>query len=600
MRSVTFKLSTITNNESQWTPNVLETSLSHIGHIYISSDINSNSDIPISHFFPTRLKITPSSQLLFITGLCGELCVLTRYNDNWVLQNDCVLALDLFHSITNTQGQRGLLSIVLSETFDENSDADEDRYIFLLYQELINSSNITDFRQVVSRYTLKKINNHWTTVDELKNIFEYNIGASAHQIMDGYCYENKLYFVQGDCFDEAQSQVIYKNDNSLEYKGKILSIDYDGNNLTIVGKGIRNPYTIKKLPKNIDHLERVLAVGNGHGIGRCWLAPISNDEHIQNFGWGENGDDNIETDGNGWKSFKYKNGIGNLNSEGVLKLFEDDPSVNGVTWCFKNDALYIFMNSFGGISTDGFSRNLWMYKLTNFENQPSLISEQILLTNLGNSTGGNQLGIEYDHINHSILFTECFQSSIYELKLHSMLDNQDILYTITSLKIHINTYISNLNQGGLNLILSNDNLSLKSKNGHNRGVIICILDDNFSKIVSYKIFDTYNDENESIELVKYIKALNVKTICLIGILDEGSYKLSVDAKNVILKYFHINIFDIKFRECFVGLSIIGSDDNLFFHRNENEINFNYKFYNDNSSKQILQNFTTILNKILNV
>ena len=38
----------------------------------------------------------------------------------------------------------------------------------------------------------------------------------------------------------------------------------------------------------------VFACGNGDGIGRIWLAPIT--DQLQNFGWGSDGDNNINAD----------------------------------------------------------------------------------------------------------------------------------------------------------------------------------------------------------------------------------------------------------------------------------------------------------------
>tara|TARA_Y100000389_G_C17465946_1_gene525529 strand:- start:529 stop:2277 length:1749 start_codon:yes stop_codon:yes gene_type:complete len=287
--------------------------------------------------------------------------------------------------------------------FDIISDEEEIRLLDIVIWD--NKNNIVKFKDIVFKkkniYKYKDFNVIYKTSDESKH------PAGAHQITDGYCKNDKLYIVQGDGFQEYLAQ----DENS--YRGKILKMNYDGTNLKIVAKGLRNEFSLIPLDKDLDIYERVLAIGNGHNVGRIWFSIIP-ENYIINMGWGANGDNNSNPDGSSWKSFSYQpNPNDNIAvPEGILKLFDNDPSPNGLAIHIINGRILVFFCCFGKFEPPDYDRSpyektIYSAELINLGNQPTLISfNKILETKVENDIYNEPLTIEWDKYNDTLYVIE--------------------------------------------------------------------------------------------------------------------------------------------------------------------------------------------------
>ena len=359
----------------------------------------------------TRIIFSPDEKIMFVCSLNGILsCAMINDTNEYMFQKQSIINVN-----TNYFGEGGLLSVILSDTFNINSLNVIDKYAFLLYQD-------GDLNQMLILRLTLQITDDIVSYQNFKVIYNFDKSASAHQIMDGYCFDEKLYFLMGDCFKEEDAQDISTD------AGKIISINFDGSDKCINAKGVRNEYSMKKLSHTIDPLERTIAVGNGHSLGRLWLAPIpshdeikSNTKNILNLGWGADGDDNIEEDKQGWQSFVYSIGDPILFPNGVLELFPGDPSANGLDVFIHNGETNVIISTFGKTATQTSGANLekkiLQGKLTNFGNQPSLLDLKPIVERTNNEGYSSPVDCTYNKSQSRIYFIDIYSSSIYFVQL---------------------------------------------------------------------------------------------------------------------------------------------------------------------------------------
>lgn len=292
-----------------------------------------------------------------------------------------------------------------------NFSIDTEKYIRLL-DFFIGNYNNGGF-DILGVKHIKIITNNYDYIGtNFTEIYTYlptnsNPGGS-HQITHGFIRDNLLYILQGDCFDEESVQLM---DN---YKGKIISMNFDGSNKNIVAKGLRNELTLFKFPTDWDTYGRVMGIGNGHNVGRLWLAPIPKPEDgiVSNFGWGAAGDSNIEEDGNGWQSFTYKLDPNNniISPDGILKLFPNDPSPNGLEVIKINDRFIVIFSCFGKTNSEipkDYEKSIWAAELINLGNQPSIINLQPLIKpDINNPLIPYPVTICYDHSTSTLIYND--------------------------------------------------------------------------------------------------------------------------------------------------------------------------------------------------
>jgi hypothetical protein len=374
----------------------------------------------------SNLKISPSGNLMFVNSQLGSTFLYIRNKNNWN-----------YYGKINTLGNlnvgwsaNGLLGLILCENFDEYSTNENLRKIFLTYciknegdsiPSNIISSFVYNYNSVKDTHSLDNKNDIW--------IFNEYFGY-AHQVMDGYCHNNKLYVVIGDQVIASTPQ-----DDSTD-AGKIIAMDYDGSNKKHVAKGIRDPYGGPiRLPANIDNLERTVWVGNGNDNARACLGRIDYDLPVLNCGWTGN-------DSETFINVPDTNHILPLKPNIVTYAWQyADPSPNGLAMYtlenkFINTNEYLntcipkgivpqsraigFVSFFGGNIQSEYNRTIGFHIIENLGNVVSSETIPFLILNGYNDSEARTynnapLRLEIDPIDGQLLFIDIFSGSIFKV-----------------------------------------------------------------------------------------------------------------------------------------------------------------------------------------
>ena len=374
----------------------------------------------------SNIKISPSGNLMFVNSQLGSTFCYTRNQNSWDYYG-------VIHTLGNLRlgwSANGLLGLILCENFDENSENENFRKIFLTYTihyegdsipTNMISSLIYNYNPVTNVHSLDNRNDIWT----FNQYFGY-----AHQVMDGYCHNNKLYVVVGDQVVQSAPQ-----DDTTD-AGKIICMDYDGNNKKHVAKGIRDPYGGPiRLPSNIDNLERTAWVGNGNDNARACLARIDDSLPVLNCGWEGN-------DSETFLNVPDTNHILPLKPNIVTYSWKDaDPSPNGLAmytldnpFIQSNEYLNTcipksivpqsrtvgFASFFGGNLPSSYNRTIGFHIIENLGNVVSSETIPFLILNGYNDNepltyDNAPLRLEIDPIDGQLLFIDIFSSSIYKV-----------------------------------------------------------------------------------------------------------------------------------------------------------------------------------------
>jgi len=96
----------------------------------VTPDTFDLSVIALGLNLPTRIKISPDGQFMFISELSGNVILFVKSGDEWNRQDT------LFYDLGDLEvtGERGLTALFFGANFDPKSPDSEDRDVFLSYQ----------------------------------------------------------------------------------------------------------------------------------------------------------------------------------------------------------------------------------------------------------------------------------------------------------------------------------------------------------------------------------------------------------------------------------------------------------------------------------
>lgn len=392
----------------------------------IEQGTDTNGNIKNYDVAYTNLKISPSGRLMFVNSKLGSTYLYSRNNNSWD-----------YYGLVNTLGNlrlglmaNGLLGLILCENFDENSIDANFRKIFLTYA--IDYNDGTRPFNIISSFVYNYNSvNKTHSLDNKTDIWRFNqYFGYAHQVMDGYCHNNKLYVVVGDQVNVSAPQ------DDFTDAGKIICMDYDGKNKKHVAKGIRDPYGGPiRLPKNIDNLERTVWVGNGNDTARACLGRIDYNLPVLNCGW----------EGMYTKSFinvPDTNHILPIKPNIVTYSWLDaDPSPNGLAmYTLENPFIrsgdYLntcipksivpqsrtigFASFFGGNRVSSYNRTIAFHIIENLGNVVSSETIPFIILNAYDDNkertyNNAPLRLEIDPIDGQLLFIDIFAASIFKV-----------------------------------------------------------------------------------------------------------------------------------------------------------------------------------------
>jgi hypothetical protein len=266
----------------------------------------------------------------------GDFPVRHKMKDNFLFTLCFAGGVYYYERGLTTWNARGLLyqieqpcictGLVVPSHFNVYSQNVEDRYLFFTYYYYANEENpIHKVRRV-------EFNQNLQVVSEL-DIWQVVSGpvVGFHQIMDGYESDRNVYFVVGDFNEPSDTWKLDKPN------GKLWKVDYDGNNPTIVAKGMRNPYGMKRINKNNDSLERWWFSANGNEKARTYFVtieapegqPTATGDDMIDMGWGYTGEGRGEKT-TSWSYIEDKNNPRNPKPNSILYSWDLDPSPNGL------------------------------------------------------------------------------------------------------------------------------------------------------------------------------------------------------------------------------------------------------------------------------
>ena len=375
---------------------------------------------------PTRIAFSPDGAFMLVTQLTGEVLLFTREEGNsWKQQEQPYFTA----APLGVKGERGMTSVFFSHAFNASSNKEEDKDIFFTFQ--IYSEDRAQFVNRVVRTTFTKQDGVRIASNPVVIYEGAQPAAPAHQVQEGisFSYEGAphILVIFSDAFSPAASTNLAAN--SI---GKMLLMQRDGTDPLgprpwpkypkTQSIGIRNPYSISMLPKQVDPLRRIMGVENGNlGLDRIWLLELIDFGHEvdakMNLGW--KGDDLAPT----WISVEDQNSPTPIKNEGVLVTLPHGYSPNGLDFhpgkgMFppqKEGETTVLVSYLGRFrSTDTEYKGIAAGTLTNLSNQAGLELQPIIQrTAESEKQYGSPLDVVVDPITKDIYFGDIIRGEIY-------------------------------------------------------------------------------------------------------------------------------------------------------------------------------------------
>ncbi len=221
---------------------------------------------------PSRLRLSPDGQWLFVTQLRGITYVYARGPDGWRFQDTAFFELgDL--GVVN---EAGLTSIALAPGFDPESPESAQREVFLSYQTHTDSGNVNRISRVVAALDSGKL------VGTSPEVVWTGTGPTgdAHQVQDVHAFEmlGRVHVLAlvgdgnepstaADPSTDAGTVVLMQRDGS-DPLGARAWPDFPKRQAI----GVRNAYSFVVLPPEVDARRGIVAVENGNSANdRAWL-----------------------------------------------------------------------------------------------------------------------------------------------------------------------------------------------------------------------------------------------------------------------------------------------------------------------------------------
>jgi hypothetical protein len=375
---------------------------------------------------PTRIKISPDRNFMFVAQLDGDVALFVRDDCNWVLQEN------LFFDLGNlmVSGERGLTGLFFGANFDPESPDPLTRDIFLTYQ----ARDGDVFRNRITRVTFDKQQDDFVGTDATLIYEGPQPPSSAHQIQDGigFIYQGAPHFLvsigDGSVFGDSL-------DISKEGHGKLLLMQRDGSDPLgprpfpsapkIQAIGIRNVYGIAMIPESIDPRRRILGVENGNAFqDRIWLL------EIVDFDLEINGQVSLGYKGSdvglSWSSVPDVNAPGDVKPEGVLALISPvvaPTSVSihpggGIIPPPGNNKLSFVIVYFGKTFSSGNSpgKQVVLAVIENLDSQPSITLTPIIhRKDEVAEIEGNPLPLDADPLTGEFYFADAVTGKLYRV-----------------------------------------------------------------------------------------------------------------------------------------------------------------------------------------
>ncbi len=221
---------------------------------------------------PSRLRLSPDGQWLFLTQLRGTTYVYQRQTEGWDFQEASFFDLgDL--GVVN---EAGLTSIALAPGFDPESPERSRREVFLSYQTRTDNGNVNRISRVVAGMDAGNL------VGTDPEVIWTGTGPTgdAHQVQDVHAFEMRgrahLLALVGDGNEpssaadpstDAGSVVLMQRDGS-DPLGARAWPDFPKRQAI----GVRNAYSMVMLAPEVDPRQGIVAVENGNSSNdRAWL-----------------------------------------------------------------------------------------------------------------------------------------------------------------------------------------------------------------------------------------------------------------------------------------------------------------------------------------
>lgn len=152
------------------------------------NSIKSITGLSIS-WIPIRCRISPSGLLMFVVGLLGDIVLLERKSvtEKFKLQKECVIYMNILND--SYKGERGAYSVILPPDFDETSEDDNKKNIFVT---IAHNDDSNKYEGVVNFKLDFKTYNNFIGDSELNEIKIYSNGTQYPYYLDndGYYTSN--------------------------------------------------------------------------------------------------------------------------------------------------------------------------------------------------------------------------------------------------------------------------------------------------------------------------------------------------------------------------------------------------------------------------
>ena len=224
---------------------------------------------------PTRLRFDPSAQVLLVAQLRGVVEAFERApDDTWIHQTPPLHDLgDL-----RVQDEAGLTSIFFGVDFDLDAPEPSRRDLFLTYQRVDR-----DARNVIRRVTLERQGDRINAVDPVDIWVSSDRTGQAHQIQDGFglLHEGAPHIVvavgDGNASENAR--------DPGRPNGTLQMLQRDGSaplgsrpwpeHPSTVAIGLRNTYSLLRLPASVDPRQGFIGLENGNRDNdRAWFVRL--------------------------------------------------------------------------------------------------------------------------------------------------------------------------------------------------------------------------------------------------------------------------------------------------------------------------------------